>query len=144
MAHATPADVAARLGRGLTGGESDQVAAYLEDAEATILSKLPDLLTTVGTNPVLSQALTSVECAVALRASRITDAVQSAYPTTENWSAPSGSSRANVTVLDTEWRKLGLTWYKSFRVNENDTTLPPGFFPDRNPAWGPWWNTGEY
>jgi hypothetical protein len=145
--HATVDDVADRLGRPLNAGEITQITAYLEDAETNILGKLPDALTKSGTDPVYSATLKAVECSIALRAARITDAVQAAYPNVENWSAPSGSSRANVTVLDTEWRQLGLTWYTSFSMSQNaaeiNGELPPGFFSDMNPCWGPWWPYAE-
>lgn len=129
--HALPADVAVRLGRPLTEPESDQIEAYLADAEAKILGKVSDALTRAGVEPVYSAILKAVECSIALRAARITDAVQAAYPGTEDWSTPPGSSRANVTVLDTEWRALGLPWYTSF-------SLTPG--PDVDNVWPSWYD----
>lgn len=147
MSHATADDVETRLGRDLNPGERDQITEYLEDAEAALLRKLPNLLSDSVTDPVLAGNLRAVECSIALRAARITDAVQAAYPGTENWSVPQGSSRANVTVLDSEWRKVGLTWYSSFSFSQNAAeihgALPPGFYPDINPAWGPWWLYGQ-
>ena len=129
--HATPADVATRLGRPLTSPEEDQIEAYLEDAEAKILGKLPEALTKSATSPIYSAILRAVECSIALRAARITDAVQAAYPNTEDWSTPPGSSRANVTVLDTEWRALGLVWYSSFTLNPE---------PEDDGAWPSWYD----
>lgn len=143
MSLAEVGDVADRLGRPLNPGEETQVASYLTDAENAVLAKIPTAITKAGTDPVFRGNLISVEVSVALRAARITDAVQAAYPATENWTTHPGYSRANVTVLDSEWRKLGLTWYTSFSLNKNDTELPPGFFPDMNPGWGPWWVYGE-
>jgi hypothetical protein len=116
LSHATPDDVAARLGRTLLSAERTQVSSYLADAESKILGKLPDALTKSGTDPIYSAILTAVECSVALRAARLTDSVQSVYPNTETLSAPSGSTRANVTLLDTEWRALGLVWYSAFSM----------------------------
>lgn len=142
MSLATATDVAVRVGRELNALEVDQVTAYLADAESAILAKLPDALTKAGADPVYSQNLKSVEISIALRAARITDAVQAAYPNTENWSTHPGYSRANVTVLDSEWRKLGLRWYTSFELNSNNTVVPPGYYPDMNPTWGPWWVEG--
>lgn len=142
MSLATATDVAVRVGRELNPLEQDQITAYLEDAEAAILSKLPNALTKAGTDPVYAQNLKSVEISVALRAARITDAVQAAYPNTEDWQTHPGYSRANVTVLDSEWRKLGLVWYTSFNLGPSLTELPPGFYPDMNPTWGPWWVEG--
>jgi hypothetical protein len=144
MSLATAADVAVRLGRALNTLESSQVSAYLADAESAILAKLPDALTKAGTDAVYAQNLKSVEISIALRAARITDAVQAAYPGTEDWQTQPGYSRANVTVLDSEWRKLGLTWYTSFQLGAgNPGTLPPGYFPDMHPEDGPWWLIGE-
>jgi hypothetical protein len=143
MSLATATDVAVRVGRELNPLEIDQVTAYLADAESAILAKLPDALTKSGLDPVYAQNLKSVEISITLRAARLTDAVQAAYPTTENWTTQPGYSRANVTVLDSEWRKLGLRWYTSFNLGPNLTELPPGFYPDMNPEDGPWWVTGE-
>lgn len=144
MSLATADDVQTRVGRDLNPGEVVQVTEYLKDAEAAILSKLPGALTKASTDPVYEQNLKSVEISITLRAARITDSVQAAYPNTEDWQTHPGYSRANVTVLDSEWRKLGLTWYTSFNLGGNPTTLPPGFYPDMNPTWGPWWTEGEY
>lgn len=143
MTIATPQDVADRLGRPLNPGEETQLEKYLEDAEYAILAKIPDALTKALEDTTFKGNMLSVEVSVALRAARITDAVQAAYPATEQWQTHPGYSRANVTVLDSEWRKLGLVWYTSFTLNKNDATLPPGFFPDMNPGWGPWWLYGE-
>lgn len=143
MTLATATDVAVRVGRELNTLEEDQVTAYLADAESAILAKLPDALTKAGTDPVYAQNVKSVEISVTLRAARITDAVQAAYPSTEDWTTHPGYSRANVTILDSEWRKLGLTWYSSFVLNSGQGAVPPGFYPDMNPTWGPWWTEGE-
>lgn len=142
MSLATQTDVAARLGRALNGGEIAQIEAYLEDAEAAILSKLPTILVAAETDNVLRQNLISVECSVALRAARITDSVNAAFPNIETLTTPL-ANRANVTVLQTEWRKLGMVWYTAFSMSQNKAALSPsgepGLFPDRNPGWGPWW-----
>lgn len=144
MSLATATDVAVRVGRDLNPSEITQVNAYLADAESAILAKLPDAVTKAGTDATYAQNLKSVEISITLRAARITDAVQAAYPNTENWTTQPGYSRANVTVLDSEWRKLGLTWYTSFQLGAgNASTLPPGYFPDMNPCAGPWWLIGE-
>jgi hypothetical protein len=142
MSLATVTDVQVRVGRELNPLEQDQVSAYLEDAESAILGKLPNALVKAGTDTVYAQNLKSVEISITLRAARLTDAVQAAYPNTEDWQTQPGYSRANVTVLDSEWRKLGLTWYTSFTLGPNLDVLPPGFFPDMNPGWGPWWVEG--
>lgn len=142
MSLANATDVAVRVGRDLNPAEQDQVTAYLEDAESAILAKLPNALTKAGTDAVYAQNMKSVEISVALRAARITDAVQAAYPNTENWTTHPGYSRANVTILDSEWRKLGLVWYTSFNLGPSLTVLSPGYYPDMNPTWGPWWTEG--
>lgn len=141
MSLATAEDVAARLGRALNPLELTQVNAYLIDAEAALLSKLPELLTQASNEPPYRDAVISVECAITLRAARLTDAVQSAYPNAEEWPVNPGSSRANVTVLDSEWNKLGLRWYTSFRL-KGPGAVGPGFYPDMNPCAGPWWVIG--
>jgi hypothetical protein len=143
MTVATAVDVQTRLGRDLNTAEEAQVTAYLEDAESAILSKLPDAVTKAGTDAVYAKNLKSVEISITLRAARLTDAVQAAYPNTEDWQTQPGYSRANVTVLDSEWRKLGLRWYSSFNLGPDPTVIPPGWYPDMNPCAGPWWVIGE-
>lgn len=146
MAYATTADVAARLGRALNPGEVTQVTAYLEDAEAVIRSALPNILLDIEGNDALAKNLRSVECSAVLRAARITDAVQAVYPDTEDWTSPPNTSRANVTILFSEWLKLGLPWYSAWSPSEAlmRDRRPPGFFSDMHPEWGPGWNYGSY
>jgi Phage protein Gp19/Gp15/Gp42 len=142
MSLATATDVQTRLGRDLNPAEEAQVTAYLEDAESAILAKLPDAVTKAGTDATYAKNLKSVEISITLRAARLTDAVQAAYPNTEDWQTHPGYSRANVTVLDSEWRKLGLRWYSSFTLG-SPTVLSPGYYPDMHPENGPWWVIGE-
>lgn len=143
MTLATHQDVADRLGRGLNAGEIPQVDAYLVDAEATILRFLPDILTDAALDLALKQRVVSVECAVTLRAARLTDTISGPYPAAEVLGA-APASRANVTVLASEWRKLGLKDIDAFSLNGAALPPGPGSYPDRNPGWGPWWMYGGY
>lgn len=61
MSFASADDVAARLGRAFTAGEESQVAALLDDAEAIIRARIPNLDARVLTDANLFSLLVLVE-----------------------------------------------------------------------------------
>jgi hypothetical protein len=61
MAFAAPPDVAARLGRSLTADETTQVEALLEDAEAMILKRVPDLQARVTAGTLTTATIVRIE-----------------------------------------------------------------------------------
>lgn len=143
MAQATPTDAAVRLGRTLNPGELAQVAAYLDDAEAKILTHLPTAVTdatAVGAAVKLA-VLKAVEVSVALRAARLIDVIGAVLPADEALSAPLPTTgRANVTLLRTEWRDLGLPLYAAWSPSSvlvPDQSIPWWEIPGADdPAWG--------
>ena len=67
MAYALPDDIADRLGRELDANESRIVEARLDDIEAMIFDRLPDLPSRMANNPTLGRLLVMVEADVLLR-----------------------------------------------------------------------------
>lgn len=135
MAVATPADVAARLGRPLTANELTQVTAYLEDAEAEIVrlgggAKVAD--------PNWKPLVVKVECAVVKRAARLPDALQNLIPGDEN------TAYANIPVVSgsvylrrEERRSLGLRLTGAAQV----TPTPENILPNVDRFdWGYGWD----
>lgn len=108
MAVATVEEVAARVGRNLFPEEQSKAQAYLEDAEARILTRVPDAVTRAGTDPAFRANLISVECAVAIRAARIGEGVTAAVPADGSISYSPQSQAGYVAVRRTEWRSLGV------------------------------------
>lgn len=108
MAVATIDDVTARVGRTLYPEEQNKAAAYLEDAEARILSRVPDAVTRADTDPAFRANLISVECAATIRASRIGEGVTAAVPADGSISYSPQSQAGYVAIRRTEWRSLGV------------------------------------
>lgn len=107
MAVATVEDVSARVGRSLYPEEHNQAAAYLDDAEARILARIPDAVTRAGTDAVFRSNLVSVECAITIRAARIGEGVDAAAPADGSISYSPQSQAGYVAVRRAEWRQLG-------------------------------------
>lgn len=136
MAVATPADVAARIGRPLTTRETTQVTALLEDTEAEIVrlgagAKVAD--------PNWAPLVRKVECAVVRRAARLPDAANSIVPGDEQvgYANANPSSGAGAVYLRREERRsLGLPLTGAARITPQaptETTSPDRF------DWGLGW-----
>lgn len=108
MALATVSDLSDRVGRPLYPEEQPKASAYLEDAEARILARIPDALTRADLDPVFRANLVSVECAVAIRAARIGEGVDAAAPADGSISYSPHSQAGYVAVRRSEWRQLGV------------------------------------
>lgn len=108
MAFATVDDAAERVGRPLAPEEAAQVSAYLEDAEARILVRVPDALERANLEPVFGANLVSVECAVAIRAARIAEGVDAPLPTDGSIAYSPASQAGYVAIRRSEWRSLGV------------------------------------
>src|SRR5690606_3949301 len=109
MAYATAEDISARAGRPLAPEELAEAEAYLEDAEARILARIPDALEKAANADSFAGNLVSVECAVALRAPRLADGVQLTYPTDPSGTHSPQATAGDVAVRRSEWRQLGAT-----------------------------------
>jgi hypothetical protein len=132
MAHATPEDVSNRLGRPFNPGEETRVEAFLEDAEAEVLRKAPNILTDVETDEALSQRLKSVECSVVLRAARLPNSLDQVVPAIEGTGYSSvPQTQGAIYLRRSEMRSLGirLTGVASM------TPYPDPTIPGHEPGW---------
>lgn len=107
MAVASVDDVAARVGRPLVDHESEQAEAYLADAEARIVARIPDAVERAATDEAFRANLVSVECAVAIRAARLAEGVDAAIPADGSIAYNPRSQPGYVAVRRSEWRQLG-------------------------------------
>lgn len=110
MSFADASDVAARLGRDLTVVEAVQVAAVLDDAEAIIRVRVPDLDSRAG-DPTFFSLLILVESKAARRVMlnpggirQMSQGVDDFQQSTTFDTAISGS---DTYITDDEWRLLG-------------------------------------
>jgi len=102
---ATPADVAARVGRPLTAFETTRVQAFLDDVEVEIQRLAADRLT----DPQWVAAVKSVECSVVIRAARLPDSLSTVVPATEGAGFASAPAvQGAVYLRREERRRLGL------------------------------------
>src|SRR5690606_2140403 len=98
---------AARVGRPLVDNEPEQAQAYLDDAEARILSRIPDAVSRANEDDTFRANLISVECAVAIRAARLAESVDVEIPADGSISYNPRSQPGYVAVRRSEWRQLG-------------------------------------
>jgi hypothetical protein len=110
VAYATVADVEVRYGRSLTAAESAQVSAWIEDLEAEILERIPDLADLIeGGRPTVA-TLKRVECAAVIRklqnpeGLRTTTVAIDDYSTTKT--VDSANSAGFLGLTDEEWSLL--------------------------------------
>jgi hypothetical protein len=110
MAFASPSDVEARLGRSLTDAEIGQAAAYLDDVEAEIISRLGDI-TGRATDPVFLSLLVRVEASAAKRVFLNPGGIRQHSESVDDYSQSdtydTSISTGGLYVSDDEWMLLG-------------------------------------
>lgn len=111
MAYATVADVEVRYGRALTTAEGLQVTAWIEDLEAEILERIPNLEDLIEAGRPTVGTLKRVECAAIIRHLDNPKGLKSRtvaiddYSTTEQpWIQ--GTPGGGPELSDDEWSKL--------------------------------------
>lgn len=110
MAYATVSDVEVRYGRTLTSAESAQVGAWIDDLEAEILERVPDLedLITDG-RPTLA-TLKRVECAAVIRKLQNPEGLRTTTVAIDDYSTTKTVDSANsagwLGLTDDEWNLL--------------------------------------
>lgn len=132
MTIATPADVAARVGRPLNSQEIARVTALLQDAEVEIRRVGPDRLI----DPEWRDAVVSVECSMVIRAARLPDVVTSVVPALEGVGYESAPlTQGAIYLRRSERLTLGLP-----NVGSVSTTPDPVTHTTREPGWPyePW------
>lgn len=119
MSLATLSDATNRLGRPGTPDEQVMLTNFLEDAEAEILRRAPNALVRAGTDAPFAQRLKSVECAAALRASRLPVGVDLITPQSGNTDFSPATQVGFIQILRREWRSLGV-------ANSEVVAMTPG------------------
>lgn len=110
MAYATVADVEVRYGRTLTTAEAAQVTAWIDDLEAEILERIPNLIDLLAAGRPTVGTLKRVECQAVIRQLNNpkglkvrTEAVDDYSVTEQPWIEGNAGS---IGLTDDEWAKL--------------------------------------
>lgn len=103
MAYATVEDVEARLGRELTDDEETQVLALLEDVEAMIKLRIPDLDERVADGRIPERIVVMVEVNAVIRVIRNPDAFISETDGNYSYQRSSDGASGYLEILPNEW-----------------------------------------
>ena len=103
MAYATPADVELRLGRDLTPEETLQVQALLDDVEAMIRLRIPDLDEKVADDPNFERIVIMVEVNAVLRVLKNPDAFVSETDGNYSYTRSTDGASGYLNILPIEW-----------------------------------------
>jgi len=138
MAVASNSDASDRLGRPFTTDEAAMISAYLNDAEAEILRRLPDAVTDSTTDANFKQRLIAVECTAALRAARLPAGVDLVIPENGAVNYNPASQVGYIQILRREWRSLGAQNSEVVGLTPGITDVRENWFPDFEPGWPRW------
>lgn len=110
MAYATVNDVEVRFGRTLSASEAAQVTAWIEDLEAEILERIPNLADLIVAGRPTVATLRRVECAAVIRQLNNpkglkvrTEAIDDYSVTEQPWIE---GTAGTLDLSDEEWNKL--------------------------------------
>lgn len=103
MAYATPEDVEKRLGRELTPEETIQVGEMLEDVEAMIRLRVPDLDERVESGEIPDRIVIMIEVNAVLRVLKNPDAYVSETDGNYSYTRSSEGASGYLTILPIEW-----------------------------------------
>lgn len=110
MAFATVADVEVRFGRALTVPESAQVTAWIEDLEAEILERIPNLAELIVLGRPTVATLKRVESAAVIRRLQNPEGLRSTTVAIDDYSTTkvrdTAISAGALELTDDEWNKL--------------------------------------
>lgn len=120
MAYATVEDVEARLGRELTPDEADQVGILLEDAEAIIKMRVPNLDELVDDGTIPERIVVMIEVQMVLRVLRNPDAFISETDGNYSYTRSSSGASGYLEVLPLEW-----DWLMRGRGQYQLVPIPP-------------------
>jgi hypothetical protein len=108
MSYASVDDVAVRLMRALTNAERQAAAEFLDDLEADVLARLPDILD--GTDPARMRRLLAVEATAVARLIRNPEGrkqVQSSIDDySQSYTVDSSTSSGSWELSEAEWARL--------------------------------------
>jgi len=103
VAYATPADVAARIGRELTPEETIQVGELLEDVEALIKLRIPDLDAKVADGTIPERIVVMVEVNAVVRVLRNPEAYVSETDGNYSYTRATNGATGYLDLLPIEW-----------------------------------------
>lgn len=106
MAYATPADVEARIGRELTPEETIQVGELLEDVEALIKLRIPDLDAKVADGMIPERIVVMVEVNAVVRVLRNPEAYVSETDGNYSYTRSQSGASGYLELLPIEWEWL--------------------------------------
>jgi hypothetical protein len=106
MTYATWDDVQVRLGRSLSPSEQQQVAAWLEDIESTIKSRIPNLDALVAAGTLLASVLVKIESAAIIRVLRNPDGKLTERIDDYSWTRDNSTATGALCLTDEEWDEL--------------------------------------
>lgn len=110
MAFVLVRDVEARLGRGLNELETAQVEAWIEDLEALVLSRVPDLDERIENGSVSIGVVRSVFCTAIIRVLRNPEGLRQHTESIDDYSVTktidSSGSAGLLFLTDDEWTLL--------------------------------------
>lgn len=145
MAYATVADVEKRLGRELTPEEEAQVAEMLEDIEALIRLRIPNLDQQIDSGKIPERVLVMVEVNAVLRVLRNPDAFISETDGNYSYTRASDGVSGYLDLLPIEWDWLfgrGSGMFQLVPVSPHDSRYGREGFtrqPDAHEIWPPSW-----
>lgn len=108
MAYATVEDVESRFTRELTDEERTLVQSRLEDVEAVIRTRIPDLDEKVASGALSEQVIIMVESEAVLRVLRNPEGFSQETDGNYSYSMSSTNAPGRILILPEEWTWLGL------------------------------------
>lgn len=108
MATATVDAVKARMTETLTEQQLELAAVLLGDAEVRLVSRIPDLLDRVATDPAFAAAVVQVEAWMVVRVLRNPDGYRQESEDGYSYSLDTRAAAGFLTVLREEWDALGV------------------------------------
>ena len=110
MAFVNITDVQVRLGRALTVAEEAQVEAWIEDLEAIVLQRVPDLQERIDSGAISSAIVRSVLCSAIIRVMRNPGGLRQRTESIDDYSltetVDSSLSTGALYLTDEEWGLL--------------------------------------
>jgi hypothetical protein len=106
MSYASWLDVEVRFGRTLTDAEKQQVTAWLEDIESTILARIPNLADLVAAGTLQTATIVKIEAAAVIRVLRNPDGKLVERIDDYSWTRDSSTATGQLGLLDSEWAEL--------------------------------------
>lgn len=106
MAYATWNDVEKRFDRDLTEREKIQVTEWIEDLEAEILGRIPNLAALIADGKLQARTVTKIMAAAVIRVLRNPDGKLTERIDDYSWTRSANTATGALGLLDSEWDEL--------------------------------------